>query len=587
VRSRNPICAVGALFVCLALVGCATPSGLRGPLRAERPDVLIRPESGPEYDVLVAQQFEQQGRLADALAAYERAVEKDPDSAFLQRKVAESLVRQNRLADGIRHAERAHELEPDDLQTRIFLGQLYRLRRSPAAAEGLLIDEAGDPFDTDAGFLLFEVYMDSDRKDDALRVAKWLIDKDPEAVRSQLALASAYDALDQPKKSESVLRRALDEDPDNLALYVALARLRRERGDQAGEIAVYRQILDRSPGHHAALVALADAQLKAEDRKGATATLEEIEERHPDDLRTRVRLGFLYYEDRRYDDAIARFEQVLVRNPGEFEIVFFLGIAQRRSGHGDDAITTFDRIPASNEHYADARTQIAALYERRERFDDALAEVEKANAAKPSRELALYAATLRSKTGDFDGAVKQLEDLLAESPDDDELLYNLGVIYGEADDHEQAVAYMRRALDINSDNASALNYIGYTWAERGENLDEAEEMIGRALALRPEDGYIADSLGWVFYMRARPLVEGGNLPAARKYIDQALEALERADDLTGGDPVVSEHIGDTWLLLDEKQRALDRFEDALRMEPRFGEQPDLLEKLENLRRELQ
>jgi predicted negative regulator of RcsB-dependent stress response len=88
-------------------------------------------------------------------------------------------------------------------------------------------------------------------------------------------------------------------------------------------------------------------------------------------------------------------------------------------------------------------------------------------------------------------------------------------------------------------------------------------------------------------MRARPLVEGGNLPAARKYIDQALAALERADDLTGGDPVVSEHIGDTYLLLDEKQRALDKFEEALRMEPRFGEQPDLLEKLENLRRELQ
>jgi len=105
--------------------------------------------------------------------------------------------------------------------------------------------------------------------------------------------------------------------------------------------------------------------------------------------------------------------------------------------------------------------------------------------------------------------------------------------------------------------------------------------------LRPEDGYIADSLGWVFYMRARPLVEGGNLPAARKYIDQALAALEHADDLTGGDPVVSEHIGDTYLLLDEKQRALDKFEEALRMEPRFGEQPDLLEKLENLRRELQ
>jgi len=586
-RSWTHFGTVGALFVSFGLVGCATPFGLPARTASTPVDAVIRPDAAPEYDVLVALEFEAQGRLADALAAYERAVEKDPDSAYLQRKLAASLVRQNRLSDGIRYAERAHELEPDDLPTRIFLGQLYRLRRSPAAAEALLVGESGEPLSVDAGFLLYEIQMDAGRNDEALAIAKWLVQQDPEETRGQLALASAYDALDQPEQAESVLNRAIERDPDDLALYVALARSRRERDDPVGEIAVYQQILDRSPGHHAALVALADAQLKAEDREGAIATLEEIEARHPDDLRTRVRLGFLYYEDRRYEEASERFESVLAANPTGYEVVFFLGIAQRRSGLGDEAIATFERIPEGNAHYPDARTQIAALYERRERFAEALAEVEKANAANPSQELDLYAATLRAKTGDFDGAVEQMQSLLAANPYDDELLYNLGVIYGEADRTDESVEFMRRALEVNPDNASALNYIGYTWAERGINLDEAEEMIARALVLRPEDGYIADSLGWVFYMRARPLVEDGNLPAARKYIDQALEALERADDLTGGDPVVSEHIGDTYLLLDEKQRALDKFEEALRMEPRFGEQPDLLEKLENLRRELQ
>jgi tetratricopeptide (TPR) repeat protein len=579
--------AVWALFLSIGLVGCATPFGFSTPMASAPVDAVIRPDAAPEYDLLVAQQFEAQGRLADALAAYERAVAKDPDSAFLQRKLAASLVRQNRLSDGIRYAERAHELEPDDLPTRIFLGQLYRLRRSPAAAQALLVGENGDPLSSDAGFLLYEIQMDAGRTEEALAIAKWLNQEEPDHTRSLLALATAYDALDQPKQAERVLRDAIEADPDDLAFYVALARSRRERDDSAGEIAVYRQILDRSPGHHAALVALADAQLKAEDREGAIATLEQIEIQHPDDLRTRVRLGFLYYEDRRYEEASQRFESVLAVNPTGYEVVFFLGISQRRSGLGDEAIATFERIPEGNAHYPDARTQIAALYERRERFAEALAEVEKANAAKPSQELELYAATLRAKTGDFDGAVGQIERLLATKPNDDDLLYNLGVIYGEADRTDESVDYMRRALAANPDNASALNYIGYTWAERGENLDEAEKMIERALILRPEDGYIADSLGWVFYMRARPLVEGGNLPAARKYIDQAFEALERADDLTGGDPVVSEHIGDIYLLLDEKQRALDKFEEALRMEPRFNEQPDLLEKLENLRRELQ
>jgi tetratricopeptide (TPR) repeat protein len=108
----------------------------------------------------------------------------------------------------------------------------------------------------------------------------------------------------------------------------------------------------------------------------------------------------------------------------------------------------------------------------------------------------------------------------------------------------------------------------------------------RALDLQPDDGFIVDSLGWVYYMRARPLFETGRSEEAKKYLDRALKELLRAQELTGGDPVVSEHLGDTYLLLNEKQRALEKYEEAVNLEPREGEQPDLLEKLEALRREI-
>jgi tetratricopeptide (TPR) repeat protein len=577
----------GLLLSTLALASCAH-SPPADDAAADHPgDAVIRPNAPAEYDLIVAQGFEEEGRMSDALAAYERAVAKDPVSAYLQRKLAASLVRHNRLSEGVEHAERAYELEPDDHSTRIFLGQLYRLRRSTAAAESVLLEESGEPLDEEAGYLLFEIYLDSKRGDDALRMAEWLAERDPTSMRSILALATAYGEMGKSDDAERILREALEDNPDNLHIYIALARSHRERGDHEGEVAVYREILDNSPHYHAALVSLSDAQLKAEDLEGAMATLEELEEHHPDDLRSTVRLGFLYYEARRYEEATERFERVVSQTPDEYELIFFLGIAQRRSGQPDRAIATFERISVEDEHYAEARTQIAAIHERRAEYADALAEVERANAVKPSRELELYAATLRSKAGDFEGAVAHLETMLSEQPENDDLLYNLGVVYGEADRLDESIEYMRRALEENPDNASALNYIGYSWAERGENLDEAESMIARALELRPEDGYIVDSLGWVYYMRARPLIEDGRQREANEYIERAIEELERADALTGGDPVVSEHLGDTYLLLDDKQRALDKFEEALRLEPRFGEQPDLLQKLESLRRELQ
>jgi tetratricopeptide (TPR) repeat protein len=145
---------------------------------------------------------------------------------------------------------------------------------------------------------------------------------------------------------------------------------------------------------------------------------------------------------------------------------------------------------------------------------------------------------------------------------------------------------MQIVLGRNPDHPGALNYVGYTWAEQGTNLDQAEAMISRALELRPDDGYITDSLGWVYFMRARPLLEQGNIEEARVLLDRAVDELQRAAELTGGDPVISEHLGDVYLVLEEKERALSMYEEALELAPRFHEQPQLREKYERLREEL-
>jgi tetratricopeptide (TPR) repeat protein len=88
-------------------------------------------------------------------------------------------------------------------------------------------------------------------------------------------------------------------------------------------------------------------------------------------------------------------------------------------------------------------------------------------------------------------------------------------------------------------------------------------------------------------MRALPLIETGRKREAKEYIERALKALHRAEELTGGDPVVSEHLGDAYLLLDEKEQALENYEQAVELDPREGEQPDLMKKLEGLRREFE
>ncbi|MGH7820249.1 MAG: tetratricopeptide repeat protein, partial [Candidatus Binatia bacterium] len=120
---------------------------------------------------------------------------------------------------------------------------------------------------------------------------------------------------------------------------------------------------------------------------------------------------------------------------------------------------------------------------------------------------------------------------------------------------------MEKAIELNPKNAPALNYLGYTWAEMGIELDEAERLIQRALDLEPDDGFYIDSLAWVYYQRGD--------------FDKAVETLERAVELVDDDPTVTEHLGDAYQKLGRFADAVRVYRDALAK----TKEPDQVERL--------
>jgi tetratricopeptide (TPR) repeat protein len=576
---RPSLFALGWLVVSL---GCATGSATGpSPARsgAEAPTTV-------ELDVLVAEMAARDGDFDTSRAAMERAAEKDPESGYLQYRLSRIAAQTEDIEAAVEHAERGFALDPDDAEGRIFLGRLYRLQRDVEGVERVLRDEQGDAISVPASQLLYQVYLERGRLEDALVIAEALRVAEPDNLAAYMALATVYERMSRFDEAEETLRAALEYHPNRFVLYSRLARMRRARNDRDGEIALYREVLAEYPDHYGTLVSLGEAQIAQSKIDDAIDTYSEIARLFPDDLQVIRRLASLEFGAGYYEAAATRLTDALSRYPAHSEFSYSLGQVLRGLARNDDALAAFEQTPKTHALYVESRMQIAVILESEERLAEALVEIEALRVLRPDRGLDFHAASLRARIGDFEGGVAILEGMLAESPKDSEILYQLGVLHGLDKQVDEALGYMQAVLERDPNNAQALNYIGYTYAERGQNLEEAERMIEAALKLSPEDGYIADSLGWVYYMRARNVLAGSDSGEATALLELALKQLDLAVELTGGDPVVSEHLGDVYLLLEQRDRALHYYEEAVQLEPREDEQPDLQDKLERLRTEM-
>ena len=158
-------------------------------------------------------------------------------------------------------------------------------------------------------------------------------------------------------------------------------------------------------------------------------------------------------------------------------------------------------------------------------------------------------ASFFAQDKEYKQAIDILNKALNKFTDSQSVLYHLGVIYDQSGDTKNAISVMQQLLKINPKNADALNYLGYTYADKGIKLDAAETMIKEALKIKPDDGYITDSLGWVYYKKG--------------LLKKAIVTLKKAVKLSKEDPQILEHLGDAYLKAGNKVSAIKTYKMAI------------------------
>jgi tetratricopeptide (TPR) repeat protein len=201
------------------------------------------------------------------------------------------------------------------------------------------------------------------------------------------------------------------------------------------------------------------------------------------------------------------------------------------------AIKTYERMPPNSPLERSALIQRAIDLDGIDRSDEAKADLEKLIAAAPADIEAITAlGNLERGRKQFAECGDVYSKALATMPVPDKsawtLFYFRGICYERSKQWPKAEADLKKALELFPDQPHVLNYLGYSWIDKGMNLDEGMRMITRAVEQRADDGYIVDSLGWAYYRIG-------------KY-DEAVKELDRAVELKPEDPTINDHLGDAY-----------------------------------------
>jgi len=247
-----------------------------------------------------------------------------------------------------------------------------------------------------------------------------------------------------------------------------------------------------------------------------------------------------------------------------------LGDVYERMKQEEAAIDLYQSVPKDSPLRVNADVQAALLLETLGKTKEASENLSAIVAANPKNQEALTALgnLQRSRKAFADAAVTYTRVLDLRSKADKGLwllYYYRGIANERRKDWPAAEADLKKALDLNPDQPLVLNYLGYSWVDKGSNLDEAFKMLRRAVDLRQRDGYVVDSLGWAYYRLGR--------------YDDAVRELEKAIDLKPSDPVINDHLGDAYWRVGRKLEAHFQWNHARDLNPEPDELPKILDKI--------
>jgi predicted Zn-dependent protease len=483
----------------------------------------------------VAHILNQLERVPEAERVLASMVERAPDQRALNFQYAQVLIKLGRGSESKQYLERAVAVDPTFGPAVTQLLDMYQQENEWAKGAALLqplIEE--DPLNLEIQRQQAYFYLRAGDARHARDRFRALVQADPKDARALFYLAESLNDLEEYAEAEGIFRKLLAADPNDTDLLAsfAMSLSGQKKWDEAS--ATFQKLLTAGdlPEHLNALARtqLAYVDLQKENYDAAIETAKSI----------------FVFRDKPNTQAINIAVEALRKQKKYPELVALI----------EPLVQKFGEDPFVNARYIEALTRAG---------QKGKAAQHAALQTKSGTRNTIAAAEAYVLAGDNAAAVALMKAAVGAKPDELDLQFQLGSLYERAGDQKAAEDMFLALLKKDPEHAPSLNYLGYMWAESGKNLDQAHEMLVRAVGHEPNNGAYVDSLGWVYYRL-------GNLDLAEKYLTDATTLLPR-------DATVHEHLGDVLVKRGDKERALRSYRTALSLDPEAKEVDKLRSKI--------
>jgi tetratricopeptide (TPR) repeat protein len=557
----------------------------------------------------IAELYRMSGRIREAVEEAQGALKTNPDDLNARRVLARIYTQQigdaqsnhvdeNMARKAIEQYKLITEKEPSDTESLVMMGRLQKLVGDSVGAEKSfkqVLDTEADNEDAITG--LAGIYSDRNNPKQAAELLEKLASKNP-SPRPLVALANLYEQMRQYGQAADTYSKALELDPSRIELRAAMAQDQALAGRYDDALKSYQQVADANPQDAEPYLGMSQVFREQKKFEQAQQMIAKAKELDPDNVDVKYNEVVLLQQEGKLSDAVAAMKSLLdstakknysaPERATRAEMLDKYGVLLRSNQQYDQAVDAFRQETTVNPDFeARDAVQITETYRAAKDFKKAESESETAfNKFPKDRLVTQVRAEVLSDQGKTSPAVAVLKPLLdgkddlhvylaiAEtyeqgknypemekaleaadklSPEKDDavqIAFMRGSMYEREKKYDLAEKQFRTVIEADPSNASALNYLGYMFADQGVRLQEAQDLIKRAVDLDPNNYAFLDSLGWVYYHQNK-------LGDAEQQLTQSLRMMST-------DPTIHDHLGDVYFKEGKLKEAIDQWQASVK-----------------------